>query len=68
MKEELVEIKETWNKEGYLIKRTTNGVPFFVPKQDTPSVQIITPDTEWVQETIFMTKEEFENRFKRLAP
>lgn len=63
MKPELVELQDTYNKEGYLIKRTANGVPIFVPKQDSPIVQIITPDTEWVTEKIFMSKKEFEERY-----
>lgn len=63
MKTEHVEIVDTYNKEGYLIKRRCNNVPFFVPKQDAPMVQIINQDTEWVTEKFFVTPEEFKNRF-----
>ncbi len=63
MEEEMVTMIDTYNKEGYLIKRTANDIPMFIPKQDVPLVQIITPDTEWIQERIFMTKEEFTNKF-----
>lgn len=61
-----VEIEDTYNKEGFLIKRKANNVPVFVPKELVPRVQIITPDTEWVTEKIFMTAEEFKNRFGEL--
>lgn len=63
---EKVEVIDIYNKEGYLIKKTANGVPIFIPKQDVPQVQIITPDTEWVMEKKLMSKEEFENRFPHL--
>jgi antitoxin (DNA-binding transcriptional repressor) of toxin-antitoxin stability system len=54
-----IEIVDTYNKEGYLIKRMANGVPVFIPKQDTPMVQIINQDTEWVSQTKYLTKEEW---------
>jgi len=66
MKPEYVELQDTYNKEGYLIKRSANGVPLFIPKQDAPQVQIINSDTEWVMQTTFMSKEEFKNRFPSL--
>lgn len=59
----VVEIIDTYNKEGYLTKRTCNNVPVFVPKQYIPSVQIIHPDTEWITEKLYMTKKEFSERF-----
>lgn len=61
-----VEVIDTYDKEGYLVKRTGNGVPMFIPEQTHPSVQIITPDTEWVMQKMFMSKEEFANRFPDL--
>ncbi len=64
MKESMIEILDTYDREGFLIKRTANGVPMFIPKQDVPMVQIITPDTEWVMQKKFMSEEEFKNRFR----
>jgi hypothetical protein len=65
MKPELVEIVDTYDKEGYWIKRTINDVPVFIPKQDSPIIQIWypDPDIEWVMEKRLMTKEEFKERF-----
>lgn len=64
---EKVEVIDTYDKEGYLVKKTANGVPMFIPKQDVQQVQIITPDTEWVMEKTLMSKEEFESIFPHLT-
>lgn len=59
-----VEIVDTYNGEGYLVKRTANGLPLFIPKELASRIQIITPDTEWVTQKILMTKEEFDLTYK----
>jgi hypothetical protein len=59
---EKIEVIDTYNKEGYWIKRSVNGVPVFVPKQDAPRVHIINQDTEWVMEKFWMTPEEYKNQ------
>jgi hypothetical protein len=61
-----IETVDTYNKEGYLIKRMANGVPVFIPKQDTPMVQIINQDTEWVSQTKYLTKEEYKHYYPNL--
>ena len=65
MKKEDIELIDTYNSEGYLIKRTANGVPMFIPQQDVLSVQIITPDTEWIMQKKFLTVEEFKNNYEK---
>lgn len=60
MKKEFVEIKEIYNREGYLIKRTANDIPIFIPQQYAPMVKIITPDTEWIMQKKLMTRKQFE--------
>lgn len=63
-----IEIQDTYDGEGYWIKRSVNGFPVFVPKQHAPSVQIITPDTEYVTEKFYMSKKEFEEKYPKMAP
>jgi hypothetical protein len=58
-----VEIEDTYNKDGYWIKSSANGIPLFIPEQDKPSVQIVDFDLrncEWIMTKKTMTKEEFE--------
>lgn len=65
MKEEdLVEVEETYNKEGFLVKITANGIPLHIPKQDFPRVKINMQNVEWVTEKVFMTKEEADKLLK----
>ena len=66
-KKQMVEVQDTYNKEGFLIKRTANGIPLFVPKEITPRVQIINLDTEWVMKKQFMTKKEFNETYKNIT-
>ena len=58
MENQIVEVERTYNKEGFLVKLTANGVPVFIPKQDMPSIKINWRDVEWVSETTHMTREE----------
>lgn len=60
-----VEVEDTYNKEGFLVKRKANNVPIFIPKELVPRVQILTPDTEWITQKVFMTKEEFKEKFQK---
>lgn len=62
----IVEIESTYNREGYLVKRSYNGTPVFIPKQDHPMVQIVNFDTEYVTEIKYMSREEFDLKFKDL--
>lgn len=63
----IVQIENVYNREGYLVKRSYNGCPVFVPKQDHPMVQIVNFDTEYVTEIKYMTRKEFDLRFKDLV-
>jgi len=63
MKEEMIEVVDEYNKEGFLVKKTFNGIPFPIPKDVAPQVQFINLDTEWVVEKFYMTKEEVKEKF-----
>jgi hypothetical protein len=65
-KEEFVDVEETYNPEGVLIKRTINGVDFEIPeKLKEPHVLFWPPVVNWKSYTThtYMTKEEFNNTF-----
>ncbi len=64
MEKETVEIKETYDKDGFLIKLEANGLPIFVPKQDFPTIKINIQDVEWISEKKTMTPEEFKNFYR----
>ena len=66
MNEDLVTITEYFNKDGVCIKRTANGVD--LPSDTEPSVKFFMQDVENVSQKMWITKQEFKNRFKRLAP
>ena len=59
-----VKIESTYNKEGYLVKKTINNIPVFIPKELAPQIQIVDIDTAWVIEQTFMTEKEFKEKFK----
>lgn len=61
MNEDYVTIKETYDKNGYLVKLEANDLPIHIPKENFPRINII--DIEWVQETYKMTLKEFEQKF-----
>lgn len=65
--EDMVECVSYYDKEGYLVKRSYNSVPIFIPKELAPQVQIIDKNTEWVTETFYMTKEEFNEVYKPVS-
>lgn len=68
MKEELIEVIDTYDKEGYLVKKTANGSPIFIPKKLTPDIQIFDQDTEWVIKKVFMTAREHQEYLKSITP
>jgi hypothetical protein len=62
----MLEVIDTYNKEGFWIKSTVNGIPVFIPKefQETPRVCIFNPaikNCEWFMTKRLMTEEEFQN-------
>jgi hypothetical protein len=60
--EEYVTITEYYTKDGICRKRTANGVD--LPADTEPSVQFLIQDIKWVEQKMWLTKEEFKNRFK----
>lgn len=63
MKGNTIEVIDTYDSEGYLVKKTANGMPMFIPKGLAPQIQIIDKDTEWVMQKSLMTKEEFKEKY-----
>ncbi len=61
MTEERVNITEYYDKNGVCVKRTANGID--LPADTEPSVQFFMQDVVYVNQKMYMTKEEFKNRF-----
>ena len=57
-KQDKIKIVDTYDKEGFWIKRTIDNVPVFVPKQEVPSVAILDKNVEWITEKFYMSPAE----------
>lgn len=61
MKQEFVDIEETYNSDGLRFKMTVNGVPILVPEQYVHLINF--EDVEYVIKKSYMTREEFIKRY-----
>lgn len=67
--EDKVEIIDTYNKDGFWIKRTIDDMPVFIPEEfkEKPMVQIFDiQDCEWFMSKKTMTKEEAKQLYPNL--
>ena len=63
MEADIVAIVDTYNKDGFWIKRTVNDISVFIPEQTTPSITIMDSNLkncEWFMTKKYMKKGEFD--------
>ncbi len=67
--EDRVNIEEEYDKQGFLVRMTVNGIDLPIPVQDTPQVKIIeNSGIDWskvdsISTKKYMTREEVKERF-----
>ena len=61
---DMVEIIDTYNSDGFLVKKTANGVPMHIPKEFAPRVQFMGIAPKWAMTKTMMAKEEFDKLYK----